>query len=73
MRRDRTEISADLLKISETGARKTQLVYRGNLNFHIIKKYLRILIDRGLLLKEGDRYYTTEKGRDFVFHADALR
>jgi len=72
MRRDKTEINTELLRISQTGALKTQLVYKGNLNFNMIKKYLRTLMDRGLIQKTGAHYYTTERGREFIYHAESL-
>ena len=72
-RRDRTEILADLLRVAQSGALKTQLVYRCNLNFRIIKRYLQTLQDRDLLRKQGNHYYTTERGSEYIVHADALR
>lgn len=61
-RRDRTEITADMLRIAQDGARKTQLVYQANLNFRIIKRYLARLLDQGLLRHDPPRYYATQKG-----------
>lgn len=66
MRRNDLDISADLLRVANTGAKKTRLVYLGNLNFKIVKAYLKRLMDNGLLIKEGDRYFTTDIGREFL-------
>jgi predicted transcriptional regulator len=52
----------DILKVAKKGAIKTHIVYKTNLNFEIIKKYLKILIDLEMLRYEGRKYYTTEKG-----------
>ncbi|EMR73165.1 hypothetical protein MCGE09_00002, partial [Thaumarchaeota archaeon SCGC AB-539-E09] len=43
------------LKVAQTGAKKTQIVYQANLNFKIVKKYLNRLIDKGLLDPANER------------------
>ncbi|GAI07498.1 unnamed protein product [marine sediment metagenome] len=47
-RRNNLDISADILRTAHSGARKTRIVYQANLNFDIVKKYLKALLDRGL-------------------------
>ncbi len=49
MRRNKLDISAELLYVAKNGARKTHLVYKANLNFVLIKKYLAKLTENGLL------------------------
>ncbi len=66
MRRNNLDIIAEILQITQEGARKTQIVYNANLNFLIVKKYLNNLIEKGLLNKNDTHYYTTDKGRDFI-------
>ena len=68
MRRNDLDICADILKIAQTGAKKTQIVYKANLNFKIVKKYLDRLIDNGLLLNQDENrfYMTTYRGTDFL-------
>lgn len=68
MRRNDLDICADILKIAQTGAKKTQIVYQANLNFKIVKKYLDRLIDNGLLhIPENKKYYlTSSRGTDFL-------
>ena len=68
MRRNDLDICADILKVSKAGAKKTHIVYRANLNFKIVKKYLRRLIDNGFLLDRSDNgiFVTTERGSDFL-------
>lgn len=68
MRRNDLDICADILKIAQTGAKKTQIVYQANLNFKIVKKYLDRLIDNGLLLNQDEArfYMTTHRGTDFL-------
>ena len=55
------------------GASKTRLVYKANLNFKVMERYLRFLNDRNMiqLVKEGDgrdRYLITQRGREFLLH-----
>jgi predicted transcriptional regulator len=66
MRRNDLDICADLLKVAKNGAKKTQLVYKANLNFNIIKKYLERLTDNGLIESEKGRFFTTDKGAKYL-------
>jgi len=74
MRRNDLDICADILKVAQTGAKKTQIVYQANLNFKIVKKYLSRLIATGLLLPANERRYytTTRRGVDFIDQYGAL-
>ncbi len=66
-RRSGLDICADILEIARMGAKKTHIVYKANLNFRIVERYLRWLMERGLLEREGDRLYvTTEEGLRFL-------
>jgi len=66
LRRNDLDICADLLNVARDGARKTQLVYKANLNFKIIKKYISRLSEYGFLESERGRYFTTDKGNRFL-------
>ncbi len=66
VRRNDLDICADLLKVSQNGAKKTHLVYKANLNFKIVKKYLHRLLENELLESENGRYYTTDKGAKYL-------
>jgi predicted transcriptional regulator len=66
MRRNNFDINAEILQVANEGAKKTQIVYKANLNFLLVKKYLKNLIEKGFMSKTDTRYYTTEKGRDFL-------
>jgi len=65
-RRGRLEIARDILEVAKTGAKPTELVYKANLNFNVIKKYLFELEEAGLIEVEAithggreTRFYTT--------------
>lgn len=69
-RRNDLDICADILLVAREGARKTQIVYKANLNFMIVKKYLERLISKGLLEHRHPRYYATEKGFRYLTQYD---
>ena len=62
MKRDKLEIARNILLICKNGAKKTEIVYRANLNFKNAEVYLKWLIDREMILKEEKIFKTTPKG-----------
>ena len=68
MRRSDLDICADILVAARSGAKKTHIVYRANLNFKLVRKYLRRLIENGLLRPSPEKnvYTTTDEGMDFL-------
>ena len=72
MRRGRFEIMGEILTITADGtegAVKTSIVYRANLNFNIVNKYLNMLLKEDLVsVANGStmRYKTTERGLKFL-------
>ena len=72
MRRNDLDICAEILNVAKSGARKTHIVYQANLNFKIVKRYLERLTNGGMLNSEESRFYTTEKGVDFLDNYKAL-
>lgn len=60
------------MRVARGGARKTHLVYQANLNFGMIKRYLALLIDRGLIVEEPPYYTTTERGEVFLHNYNVL-
>lgn len=71
--RSRTDIIANILGVSDGGAKKTHIMYKCNLSFRQLHAYLNLLIDRRLLIKverkESSRqelYETTSKGKSFL-------
>jgi len=73
-KRGHLEIARDLLEVARYGAKPTALVYKANLNFNIIKRYLQELLDSGLISVDvvdglgavSRLYTTTERGLDFM-------
>ncbi|KYH39301.1 MAG: putative transcriptional regulator [Candidatus Bathyarchaeota archaeon B23] len=68
MRRNGLDICADILEVARMGARKTHIVYKANLNFRIVERYLQRLMEGGLLeRRKGERLYvTTPEGLRFL-------
>jgi predicted transcriptional regulator len=55
----------EILRAALEGAKKTHIVYRANLNFDVVNRYLYLLKEKGLIEQNGNLYITTEKGREF--------
>jgi predicted transcriptional regulator len=65
-RRCRTDIIVDILSIARGKAKKTQIVYKADLNFRMLEEYLPQLVDKGLIENTDGEYETTEKGERFL-------
>lgn len=72
MKRNNLDICADILRVSKGGAKKSHLVYQANLNFKIVNKYIAELLDKELIEKDGNRFFVTEKGSEFISRYKAL-
>lgn len=72
MKRNNLDICADILRVSKGGAKKTHLVYQANLNFKIVKRYISELLEKELMERDGDRYYLTNKGSEFIERYEEL-
>ena len=65
--RSRLEIIADVLSVARGGAKKTQIMYQANLSYKLLVRYLRYVMEAGLLASgSDDSYVLTEKGREFL-------
>ncbi len=64
--RDSIEILAKILSIANPEAKTTQILYGANLSYSLLQKYVGILMESELLKKDGNVFYRTEKGLDFV-------
>ena len=66
-RRSDIEIIADMLKVGENGAGKTEIMYSANMSYSQIQKYLGYLMGQGLIdkMKMGNpsvTYQVTDSG-----------
>jgi predicted transcriptional regulator len=67
-RRGEVQILIDILGISLKGAKVTHLLYKANLSYSTLQKYLRAMAKHGLIAKvcsdNGTAvYFATEKGK----------
>jgi predicted transcriptional regulator len=65
-RRGKLEIIADILFVAVGGAKKTEMVYKANINFSRIERYLPYLLEKGFIEHTNGEYKTTEKGKEFL-------
>ena len=65
-RRSYIEICAEILRLAREGAKKTHLVYKANLNFVLLGKYLLRMEKAGLVTYDRQIVKTTEKGLEYV-------
>ena len=74
MRRDKLDILVDILTIcSKEKVRKTEIVYRSNMNFAKIAGYLNWLIAHELLKKEGHFYEITPAGLSLLSDLEKIK
>jgi len=65
--RDRLQIIADILSVVREGARKTHVMYRANLSYRLLSRYLTEVLECGLVsLDKEDRYKLTRRGQNFL-------
>ena len=76
-RRSNIEIIADMLRVGENGAGKTEIMYTANMSYSQIQKYLDYLIGQGFIHKmEMDKtmvaYQVTDSGLKLLKAIDTL-
>lgn len=65
--RRKLEIVVDMLSVAVVKAKKTRIMYRANLSYRLVEKYLRNLLDSGLVELDDDSFYqVTFKGKEFL-------
>jgi predicted transcriptional regulator len=66
--RGRIDIIADILKVAEATVKKTQIMYRANLSYTVLQRYLAELTDASLIIFDSARqsYGLTDKGREYL-------
>jgi predicted transcriptional regulator len=65
-RRSKLEIIGEVLSVARNGARKTEIVYRTNLNFTRLASYIQYLEEKKFLETSDHIFKTTSKGEEFL-------
>ena len=65
-RRSIYEIIWDILTYCKTPRRYSYILLACNLNMKTAKRLLELLIRKKLLVKQGDKYVTTDKGQEYI-------
>ena len=76
-RRSNIEIIADMLRVGENGAGKTEIMYSANMSYHQMQKYLDYLVNQGFVTKvDMDKtlvaYQVTDSGMKLLKAIDTL-
>jgi predicted transcriptional regulator len=76
-RRSNIEIIADMLKVGENGAGKTEIMYSANMSYSQIQKYLGFLISNGFITKvkignPSVTYQVTDSGLKLLKSIDSV-
>ena len=66
LKRERTEIIAEILCCCSEQKNKTDIMYKVNLNHAQLQRHLKSLTLQGLLVSDSNKYVTTKKGRRFL-------
>jgi len=66
--RSRLDIIADVLKAAKNGAKKTWIMYKSNLSYELLNKYLSEIVSAELIVfkDEVQKFFTTRKGLEFL-------
>lgn len=72
-RRGGFEIIVDILSVAMDGAKKTEIVYKANLNFKRTGSYLAYLEEKQLIENLDDGYRTTAKGKQFLLDFQKMK
>jgi predicted transcriptional regulator len=76
-RRSNIEIIADMLRVGENGAGKTEIMYSANMSYSQIQKYLEYLVNQGFINKVNmgnavTAYQVTQSGLSLLRTIDNL-
>ena len=66
LKRERMEIMAEILCYCNQQKAKTDIMYKVNLNYGQLKKYLEYMTFQGLLAADRNKYVATLKGQRFL-------
>ncbi|HDO42347.1 MAG TPA: hypothetical protein ENH03_05550 [Candidatus Bathyarchaeota archaeon] len=74
LRRNRFEVMYEILFFCRTERQKTKIMYKCNLSFRLLEKYVNFLLSRNLLENLGEkRYHTTPRGMKFLEEYEHIR
>ncbi len=65
-RRGRLDIVAEILEFCDAQKTKTSIMYNTNLNYAQLKKQIDLLVTQGLLVKNSNKFCTSQKGQRFL-------
>jgi len=60
------QITFDILTCAREGTRKTPIMFECKISYELLDIYLKLLLKRGLLEKEGKIFRTTDRGKLFI-------
>ena len=66
IKRDRLDIMLSILEIARVPIKKTHILYRANVNYQQLVKYLTLLEELGMITNNNGIYLITDKGRMFL-------
>lgn len=67
VRRGRIEIEQDILRLCRKPVNKTRILYKCNLSYDLLQKYLKDLMSKDLLANNSDGLFqATDKGKEFL-------
>ncbi len=65
--RNKLQIIAEILETIKDGARKTHIMYRANLSYKLLCKYLGDVLECEFArIEDGDRYVVAPRGKRFL-------
>ena len=64
--RESLDIVADVLKAAGEGTSKTRIMYRANLSFSLLERYLELTMTNGFLMQDQTAYRVTESGKKYL-------
>lgn len=65
--RNSLQIVSDMLSVAIESSKKTRILYDAHLNYRLLEKYMKVLLENGLLKPvENSCYLITRKGKDFL-------
>jgi predicted transcriptional regulator len=64
--RSKEEILANMLEAAQSPIKKTAIMYKANLSYAQLEKYLSLLETKGLIHLRNGLWIATERGKDFV-------